>query len=122
MIRAFSKAIAVTIALVAAFAVPPPARATLEVDPAVLYAQMKDAYAKAEAANWDFRSQEIYLSTIFNAGRAYSLQYPSDPNYGELATLTVRIGAGLHYNPLTNHDAADWWVRESADWTMKHSE
>jgi hypothetical protein len=98
------------------------APATLEVDPAVLYAQMKDAYAKAQAANWDFRSQEIYLSTIFNAGRAYSLQYPDDPAYGELATLTVTIGTGLHYNPLTNHDAAVWWVREAADWTMKHSD
>lgn len=101
---------------------PTAARATLQVDPAVLYAQMKDAYAKGAAAGWDFRSQEIYLSTIFNAGRAYSLQYPDDPNYGELATLTVRIGTGLHYNPLTNHDAAVWWVREAADWVSKHSE
>jgi hypothetical protein len=99
-----------------------PARATLEVDPAVLYAQMKDAYGKGAAAGWDFRSEEVYLSTIFNAGRAYSLQYPDDPNYGELATLTVRIGTGLHYNPLTNHDAAVWWVREAADWVMKHAD
>ena len=37
------------------------------------------------------------------------------PRYGELATLTVQIGSGLHYNPLTNHDAAVWWVREAAD-------
>jgi len=106
----------------AALAAPAAVRATLEVDPAVLYQQMKDAFAKAEAQGWDFRSQETYLSTIFNAGRAYSLQYPDDPAYGELATLTVRIGAGLHYNPLTNHDAAVWWVREAADWVMKHSD
>ncbi|MBV8067417.1 MAG: hypothetical protein JO113_05545 [Candidatus Eremiobacteraeota bacterium] len=98
------------------------ARATIEVDPAVLYAQMKDAYAKGAAAGWDFRSQETYLATIFNAGRAYSLQYPDDPAYAELATLTVRIGTGLHYNPLTNHDGAVWWVREAADWVSKHSE
>jgi len=110
------------VVLAATVALPIAARATLEVDPAVLYAQMKDAYAKGAAAGWDFRSQEIYLATIFNAGRAYSLQYPDDPNYGELATLTVRIGAGLHYNPLTNHDGAVWWVREAADWVMKHSE
>jgi hypothetical protein len=122
MIRAWYKAVAAAVAMIAAVATPPAARATLEVDPAVLYAQMKDAYAKAEAAGWDFRSQEIYLSTIFNAGRAYSLQYPGDPAYGELATLTVRIGTGLHYNPLTNHDGAVWWVREAADWTMKHSD
>jgi hypothetical protein len=114
--------VAALVAVLGAVSVPIAVRATLEVDPAVLYAQMKDAYAKGEAAGWDFRSEEIYLSTIFNAGRAYSLQYPDDPAYGELATLTVRIGTGLHYNPLTNHDAAVWWVRESADWAMKHSD
>ena len=58
----------------------------------------------------------------FNAGRAYSLQYPDDPAYGEPATLTVRIGTGLHFNPLTNHDGAVWWVREAADWIERHSE
>lgn len=99
-----------------------PARATLEVDPAVLYAKMKDAYAKDAAAGWDFRSQSVYLATIFDAGRAYSLQYPNDPNYGELARLTVSIGTGLHYNPLTNHDGAVWWVREAANWVAKNSE
>ena len=52
--------------------------------------QMKDAYAKGAARGWDFRAEATYLSTIFNAGRAYSLQYPNDPAYGELATLTVQ--------------------------------
>ena len=122
MTRASSRVAALVVAIVASMLVPIAARATLEVDPAVLYAQMKDAYAKGAAAGWDFRSEEVYLSTIFDAGRAYSLQYPDDPAYGELATLTVRIGTGLHYNPLTNHDAAVWWVREAADWAMKHSD
>src|SRR5581483_388972 len=97
------------------------ARATFVADPLVLYQQMKDAYAKDEAAGWNFRGQATYLATIFNAGRAYSLQYPTDPNYGVLATLTVQIGSGLHYNPLTNHDGAVWWVREAADWASKHA-
>ena len=97
------------------------ASAALMVDPVVLYQQMKDAYAKGSEAGWTYRSQSVYLSTIFNAGRAYSLQYPDDPAYGELATLTVQIGSGLHYNPLTNHDAAVWWVREAAEWVSKHS-
>ncbi len=122
MTRAFCRAAALIVALILTIAAPRAVRATLEVDPAVLYAQMKDAYAKGAAAGWDFRSEEIYLSTIFNAGRAYSLQYPDDPAYGELATLTVSIGTGQHYNPLTNHDGAVWWVREAADWVMKHSE
>jgi len=98
------------------------ARASMVVDPAVLYQQMKDAYAKGSADGWTYRDQQNYLASIFNAGRAYSLQYPTDPAYGELAELTVRIGAGLHYDPLTNHDAAVWWVREAADWIAKHSE
>lgn len=122
MTRAFCRTAALAVALLLTIAVPIAARATLEVDPTVLYAQMKDAYAKGAAAGWDFRSEEIYLSTIFNAGRAYSLQYPNDPAYGELATLTVSIGTGQHYNPLTNHDAAVWWVREAANWVMKNSE
>lgn len=121
MIRAFSKALAAVL-LAAAIATPAAVRATLEVEPSVLYAQMKDAFAKGATAGWNFRSQEIYLATIFNAGRAYSLQYPNDPAYAELATLTVQIGTGLHYNPLTNHDGAVWWVREAADWVAKHSE
>jgi hypothetical protein len=121
MIRAFSKGCAAVV-LAAAIAMPAAVQATLEVEPSVLYAQMKDAFAKGSAAGWNFRSQEIYLATIFNAGRAYSLQYPNDPAYAELATLTVQIGTGLHYNPLTNHDGAVWWVREAADWISKHSE
>jgi hypothetical protein len=104
------------------FAIARPARATLEVDPAVLYAQMKEAFAKGTVQGWNFRAEETYFSTIVDAGRAYSLQYPDDPAYGELANLTVSIGAGLHYNPLTNHDAAVWWVREAADWVTKHSD
>ena len=105
-----------------AFGAPHAARASVQVDPAVLYAQMKEAYAKGQAQNWNYRAEATYLATIFNAGRAYSLQYPDDQAYGELAQLTVSIGTGLHYNPLTNHDGAVWWVREAADWTMKHSE
>lgn len=122
MIRAWCRAAAWIACISAAIAVPVTARATVEVNPAVLYDQMKDAYAKGSARGWDFRAEATYLGTIFNAGRAYSLQYPNDPAYGELATLTVGIGTGLHYNPLTNHDGAVWWVREAADWVMKHSE
>src|SRR5580698_3057909 len=118
MTRAWYKAAALAVAVLAPIA----AGATVEVDPTVLYGQMKDAFAKGTAQGWDFRAQATYLSTIFNAGRAYSLQYPTDPAYGELATLTVAIGTGLHYNPLTNHDGAVWWVREAADWAMKNSQ
>lgn len=117
----FAAPLLVVALIVALGLVPVRARAALMADPATLYAQMKDAYAKGTAHGWTFRDQEVYLSTIFNAGRAYALQYPDDPAYGELATLTVTVGAGLHYNPLTNHDAAAWWVREAAEWTIKHA-
>ncbi|HEY1680345.1 MAG TPA: hypothetical protein VGF98_01740 [Candidatus Tumulicola sp.] len=121
MIRAFCKRLALLM-LAACIALPPAsARAALVADPSILYQQMKDAYAKDGDAGWSYRSQQYYLSTIFNAGRAYSLQYPNDPAYGELATLTVQIGAGLNYNPLINHDAAAWWVREAAVWVQKNS-
>jgi hypothetical protein len=119
MTRAFFRRVA--IAALALALMPLYARATFVADPLVLYQQMKEAYAKDAAGGWNFRGQATYLATIFNAGRAYSLQYPTDPNYGVLATLTVQIGSGLHYNPLTNHDGAVWWVREAADWASKHA-
>ncbi|MBV8117785.1 MAG: hypothetical protein JOZ01_07385 [Candidatus Eremiobacteraeota bacterium] len=123
MIPAFyNPLVRVVMAALVLFFVPVAARATLVADPTVLYQQMKDAYAKGSSSGWNYRSQAYYLSTIFNAGRAYSLQYPDAAEYGELATLTVQIGTGLHYNPLTNHDAAVWWVREAADWISKHSQ
>jgi hypothetical protein len=96
------------------------AGAALVADPQVLYQQMKDAYTKAQANGWDYFDQVYYFSTIVDAGRAYSLQRPDDPNYGALAELTVQMGAALHYNPLTNHDAATWYVREACLWVMKN--
>lgn len=123
MIRAYYrlKRTFAILAIAAVTFVPYRANATMVADPATLYAQMKSAYDKGAANGWNFQNQEIYLSTIFNAGRAYSLQHPDDPNYGELATLSVQIGAGLHYNPLTNHEAAGWYVREAAEWVTKHA-
>lgn len=98
-----------------------PARAALMADPAKLFAQMKAAYAKGDAQGWPFYDQQYYLSTIFNAGRAYSLQMPNDPNYGNLAQLTVDIASGLHYDPLINHEAVPWWVREAALYVQKNN-
>jgi hypothetical protein len=118
----FRRISAALLTLALAFGAFAPARATLEADPEVLYQQMKAAYDKAAAANWDFLDQEIYLSTIFNAGRAYSLQRPDDPALHQLYTLTVQIGASLHYDPLINHDAAVWYVREAAVWVSGNSE
>ena len=97
------------------------ARATLVADPDTLYAAMKAAYDKGNAEGWTFYSQQAYLSTIFNAGRAYSLQRPNDPGYAYLAQTTVDIAAALHYDPLINHEAVPWWVREAALYVQKNN-
>jgi hypothetical protein len=95
--------------------------AALEADPAVLYQTMLAAYSKAQANSWDYTDQLYYFATIVNAGRAYSLQRPDDPNYGKLAALTVQMGSALHYDPLTNHDAATWYVREASLWVIRNA-
>jgi hypothetical protein len=97
-----------------------PVRATLLADPTALYAKMQKAYAAGTADGWGLRDQSYYYAAILNAGRAYSLQHPDDPAYGQLATLTVQIGAGLNYDPLINHDGAVWWVREAAVYVQKN--
>jgi hypothetical protein len=99
-----------------------PARTALLADPQALYRTMERAYAAAQAADWSFVRQELYLETILDAGRAYALQRPTDPVYGELAELTVRVASGLHYDPLLDHDAATWYVREACVWVERHED
>jgi len=98
-----------------------PANAALLADPTALYVQMQKAYARGSAHGWGLDDQLAYYGTILNAGRAYSLQHPDDPAYGQLANLTVQIGAALNYDPLINHDGADWWVREAAVYVQKNA-
>ena len=117
MTRAFFRGL-LALALLCA---PLPAQAAMQADPQALYNEMKAAYDKGMAHNWGYRDELNYLSAILNAGRAYSLQRPNDPAYGELATLAVQIGSSIHYNPLTNHDGAAWYVREAADWVARNS-
>lgn len=100
---------------------PSASSAAIEVDPQKLYSAMKSAYDLGGAHGWSYFDQEYYLSTIFNAGRAYSLQMPDSPAYGELAQTAVDVAAGLHWNPLTNHDAVEWYVREAAAWVLKNN-
>ncbi len=90
-------------------------------DPQKLYAQMKAAYDKGNAQGWTFYNQEYYLATLFDAGRAYSLQMPNDPAYPEILQNTVDIATGTHYNPLTNHEAVPWYVREAAVYVERNN-
>jgi len=119
MIRARSKLFVAAI-LLAASLLPTRASAALVADPQTLYDQMKTSFDHGAAHGWAFFDQLYYLSAVVNAGRAYSLQLPDDPNYAELAKLTVNVGSSLHYNPLTNHDAATWYVREAALYMQSH--
>ncbi len=59
---------------------------------------------------------------MLDAGRAYSLFRPSDPEYGELAKLAVDVATMLHYNPLTNNDASLWYVMEASDYVAKNGD
>src|SRR5579884_1446437 len=113
MIRAFFSVSAALLCAALAM-LPQTSRAAFMADPDKLYAEMKAAYEKGNAQGWTFYNQEYYLSTIFNAGRAYSLQRPNDAAYPQLLQITVDIASGLHYDPLINHEAVPWYVREAA--------
>ena len=80
MTRAYCKTLAALLCALLALA-PLGARAAFMADPVKLYADMKGAYEKGNAQGWTLYNQLLYLSTIFNAGRAYSLQRASDAAY-----------------------------------------
>jgi hypothetical protein len=123
MIRACSKRLSAAVATaVLLLALPLGARAAVETDPQALYATMRRAYEQGEAHHWRFVDEQLYLSTILDAGRAYALFRPSDAEYGNLAALTVTIATQLHYDPLVSNDAAEWYVREAAKWTIAHGD
>lgn len=120
MTRAFCKLTAALLGAILTLA-PLASRAAFMADPAKLYAQMKDAYDKGNAQGWTFYNQELYLATIFNAGRAYSLQRADDPSYPQIEQTTVDIAASLHYDPLINHEAVPWYVREAATYVARNN-
>jgi len=99
-----------------------PTQAAIETDPQALYGTMRKAYDEGAAKNWPFSNELYYLSTVLDAGRAYSLFRPADANYNELAQLTVDVATQLHYNALTNNDAALWYVTEAASYVVKNGD
>lgn len=121
MIRAFCSKLPAAAFCLAALFTPPASRAAFMADPDQLYSDMKAAYEKGNAQGWTFYNQEFYLSTIFNAGRAYSLQRPGDPAYPQIEQATVDVATGVHYDPLINHEAVPWYVREAAIYVERNS-
>ncbi len=83
---------------------------------------MRKAYDEGNAKGWPFTAELYYQSTVFDAGRAYSLFRSNDPAYGEVAQLAVDIATQLHYNPLTNNDAALWYVLEASNYVAQHGD
>jgi hypothetical protein len=98
------------------------AGAAIETDPNQLYVEMRKAYDEGASKHWPFESELYYEATILDAGRAYSLFRPTDPNYALVATLAVDIATQLHYNPLTSNDASLWYVNEAAVYVAKNGD
>jgi hypothetical protein len=102
--------------------VPLGSRAAIETDPVALFQTMRKAYDEGASKGWPFESELFYESTVFDAGRAYSLFRPTDAEYGEVAGLAVDVATRLHYDPLTNNDAALWYVLEAAVYEAKNGD
>lgn len=118
----FAKPAALLGAALALVAFSIPANAAIETDPEALYQTMRHAYDEGAAKNWPFESELYYQSTVFDAGRAYSLFRPDGSQYGEVAIVAVDVATQLHYNPLTNNDAALWYVLEACNWVAKNAD
>ena len=99
-----------------------PARAAIETDPAALYATMKRAYDQGTQKGWTFEAERYYIATILDAGRSYALFRPDDAQNGELSLLAVHVATQLHYNPLTDENAAEWYLRASAVYAQQHGD
>jgi len=118
-----SRPLAALAALLAiSIAAPVAAPAAIETDPASLYATMKKAYDEGTAKGWPFSMELYYESTVFDAGRSYSLFRPTDPQYGDVAALAVDIATQLHYDPLSNDDASLWYVLEASNYESKNGD
>jgi hypothetical protein len=114
---AFAALLAATIAVAAV-----PVRAAIETDPLALYQTMRKAYDEGSSKGWPFESELYYESTVFDAGRAYSLFRPTDAAYGDVAALAVDVATELHYDPLTSNDASLWYVLEAAAYEAKNGD
>jgi hypothetical protein len=113
---------AAAFAIAALVAIPAPSRAAIETDPLALYATMRQAYDEGAAKGWPFAAEAYYQTTVFDAGRSYALFKPTDAQYAEVAGLAVDVATQMHYNPLTNDDASEWYVREACVWVQGHSD
>jgi hypothetical protein len=113
-IRRRFRSLAVAAALVIAL-VPAVAPAALQTDPAALYRTMKAAFDRGMRNGWGFADEVYYFSTVLDAGRAYELVRRDDPDNAVLQGYALDLATRLHYDPLTNRDAAAWYLRAAAE-------
>lgn len=97
-----------------------PASAAIETDPVALHAMMVSAYDEGTAHGWSFNDELYYQSAVLATGRSFSLFAHDNPSYPGIAAFTVDIATAMHYDPLNNNDASEWWVREAAGYTAAH--
>jgi hypothetical protein len=114
-IHRFAAALVAALALGLGLLPAAPVRAALDVDPVQLYRQMKLTFEKGAAAGWHLGDQDDYFSAVLDAGRAYELRRRDDPQTLELQGVTVDVATLLSYDPLISNDAAEWYVRLSAE-------
>ena len=101
-------------ALALAGLLPHTAQATLQTDPQALVRTV-DAMANRGLANgWHQADEVAYFSVLLDAGRAYELTRPDDPENLVLKGKVVDFAAKNNYDPLIYHDAAEWYVRLAA--------
>ena len=110
----FAHLVGASLAALALTVAPLAARAELQTDPALLYRTMKSAYDKGAASGWHFADELDYFSTVLDAGRAYELRRRDDPENAALKGTALDLATRLRYDPLTNRDAAEWYVRLAA--------
>jgi len=91
-----------------------PAVATLQTDPQLLARDVRAAFALGSRNGWHYADQVAYLSAVLDAGRAFELVLRDDPNNAALKTEALDLAVRLNYDPLTNRDAAAWYVRVAA--------
>lgn len=99
-----------------------PAHAAIDIDPDAIYAVMQKAFNDGTAHGWTFRDQQYYMSTVLDAGRAFSLKRPNDPEYAAIANIAIDIASKLHYDPMTADGYEQWYVREAAGFVAKEND
>ena len=69
---------------------------------------------RAAPRGWHLGDELDYFSTVLDAGRAFELRRRDDPENNALKGTAVDLATRLHYDPLINRDAAEWYVRLAA--------